>query len=493
MKKLLLPILVGASMSFAGISLIGLDEDLKCGVYAPDFKISNEGSDKPINGFKIYAYFSSDNVNAKPEIRASVHDANVDLQQMTPHVWRVVVDYSNKVIPARGVFPSGVYANPVPAVFATYFEIWAKLGTENRCWAPYPWRKDMMDIVIESASGQLLKGRHPNFKSLVGVLGSWEDCPARTNGASVSFRLDVEDKNNLTKISGAKPVGISYSDEKKKDVWFSFCPVVVKNLPRTTYDYMVLRLDESCPDGSYPVRRHHDTEDSNNINRFNGMAIWPSKVVEGGDADLEFCFVPRTSNHNTKFPFGTKYGVFANPTTSIDQEHIHHIDNVLNSVVYIDDEDNNNQNDWNYYGLDKKKNADKAIIDGIHKIMYDDDKKNTIYHVIRWNTANYVSKSADVAQTGNVAVENTLVAAAPLAPAVKGLNRNAVAVELKSAGDVKVSIVGVNGAVIANIAEKNLQAGVHQIKWNAGMVPNGRYIVKVEQNGMVNAKNVILK
>ena len=157
------------------------------------------------------------------------------------------------------------------------------------------------------------------------------------------------------------------------------------------------------------------------------------------------------------------------------------------------DEDHNNQNDWNYYGLDKKKNADKAIIDGIHKIMYDDDEKNTIYHVIRWNTANYVSKSADVAQTGNVAVENSLVAAAPLAPAVKGLNRNAVAVELKSAGDVKVSIVGVNGAVVANVAEKNLQAGVHQIKWNAGMAPNGRYIVKVEQNGMMNAMNVILK
>ena len=58
---------------------------------------------------------------------------------------------------------------------------------------------------------------------------------------------------------------------------------------------------------------------------------------------------------------------------------------------------------------------------------------------------------------------------------------------------MKVSIVGVNGAVIANVSEKNLQAGVHQIKWNAGMAPSGRYVVKVEQNGMVNAKNVILK
>jgi hypothetical protein len=47
--------------------------------------------------------------------------------------------------------------------------------------------------------------------------------------------------------------------------------------------------------------------------------------------------------------------------------------------------------------------------------------------------------------------------------------------------------------VIANIAEKNLQPGVHQVKWNSGMVPGGRYVVKIEQNGMVDAKNVILK
>ena len=43
------------------------------------------------------------------------------------------------------------------------------------------------------------------------------------------------------------------------------------------------------------------------------------------------------------------------------------------------------------------------------------------------------------------------------------------------------------------VTEKNLQPGDHQIKWNSGMVPSGRYIVKIEQNGMVNAKNVILK
>ena len=47
--------------------------------------------------------------------------------------------------------------------------------------------------------------------------------------------------------------------------------------------------------------------------------------------------------------------------------------------------------------------------------------------------------------------------------------------------------------LIVGIAQENLQPGVHFVKWNSGIVPNGRYIVKIEQNGMVSAKNVILK
>ena len=116
----------------------------------------------------------------------------------------------------------------------------------------------------------------------------------------------------------------------------------------------------------------------------------------------------------------------------------------------------------------------------------------TIYNVIRW-TKSSLNKSAGEVAESPISKGQPLVTAAPLAPAIKGLSRSAVAVELKSAGDVKVSIVGVNGAVIANIAEKGLLAGAHQLKWNSESVPNGRYVVKVEQNGMVNAKNVILK
>ena len=124
--------------------------------------------------------------------------------------------------------------------------------------------------------------------------------------------------------------------------------------------------------------------------------------------------------------------------------------------------------------------------------MVDCIKRQTFtdYHLV--TRKQNLAKSAEVADAHN-SVNSSYVAAAPLAPAIKGLNRSAVAVELQSAGDAKISIAGINGAVVANITEKNLQPGVHQIKWNAGMVPSGRYVVKIEQNGMVNAKNIILK
>ena len=489
MKKLLLPILVGASMSFAanGVFVKGVENDYTCNRYSPDFRISND-RDEPINGFKIYAYFSTNDVNAKPFLASYAKNMHspMDMKKLTNHVWRVVIDYTNKVIPARGVFPGALDANAEPSIYSKYFSV---SSANEDCLDPYPQAMQMKDIVIESASGQVLAGKHPDYKSRVGVLGYYVDgCPDGKQSLTY-IALDAEDNNNKSRVvSGPKPKRLLVSDDG--DVQFFICPALVRVLPRTTYDYMVLKLDENCPDGTYPVRRHHDAEDSNTKN-YNVGSIWPNKVVKKKDVDLEFCFVPKTSNHNTKFPFGTKYSVFANPTTSIDQEYIHHIDDVLHSEIFIDDEDHNNENSWFYYGLDENKNADKIIINRIRNIM--SGTNNTTYHVIQWNTANYVAKTAEVAQTGNIAVENSLVAAAPLAPAVKGLNRNVVAVELKSAGDVKVSIVGVNGAVIANVSEKNLQAGVHQIKWNAGMAPSGRYVVKVEQNGMVNAKSVILK
>lgn len=490
MKNILLPILFGVSLSFA-VSVVGVDTDNTCGSYSPDFKISNVGGTNPINGFKIYAYFSTQDLNAYPVLKNVAPDAkSVIRENINPHVWRVIVDYTNKVIPARGYFPEqGLNPNPLPSIYSKFFSIETKQGTTNeKCWDPYPWGAGMKDIVIESASGQVLWGRHPDFKSLVGVLGfSSQGCP---DGKAVQayIKIDEEDDNNKSRVlNDTVPFGVNVSSSGA--AWFFLCPILATNLPRTAYDYMVLRLDENCPDGTYRVRRHHDAEDSNTQNGYVG-SIWPNKVEKKKDVDLEFCFVPRSSNPTTKFPFGTKYGVFANPSTSIDAAYLSHLAHIAHSEFYIDDEDHNNQSETYYYGLSKDKPAEKAIRDRIDNIM--SGEKNTTYHTIYWRTE-ALTKSAEVAYADNNFVETALVTAMPLAPVIKGLNHSVVAVELKSAGDTKVSIVGINGAVVANTAEKNLQPGVHQIKLNSGIIPNGRYVVKIEQNGMVDAKNVILK
>ena len=137
-----------------------------------------------------------------------------------------------------------------------------------------------------------------------------------------------------------------------------------------------------------------------------------------------------------------------------------------------------NYNSWDYYS------ASNSIIDRIKRFA--DGEKNTEYGVVKW--VKNLKKSADFEEA-----YTPMVTVLPAAPSIKGLDRSAVAVDLKSAGALKVSIVDINGAVIAHVAQENLQAGSHYVKWNSGLVPSGRYVVKVEQNGMVDAKSVILK
>ena len=473
MKKIYLLILLAVSMCFASFTVVrdgsGVSGEI---VYTPKFKIKNNGS-SPINGFKIYVYFMTDDADARP-ILTSSSNSRIKVESMNDHVYRVVIDYPNASMLAGIYFPILTNPDDLPS----YFTVKAQnTATNKRGWFAYPWKGK--DIVIESSNGTVLYNQHPDFKSRVGVLvGSASNC---ASGFAPSITIDVEDKNNKSKVlpgSEGAPLGITFVGNNN-NVKFQYCAVSAKNLPRTVYDYVVLKLDSNCPDGTYSFTRHHDAEDSDNANSYVG-AIWPSKVYR--DVDLEYCFVPGTVNTTTKFPFGTQYGVFAKPPSWVSP-------NIVHSAVYIDDEDHNNGNKL-YYNFDEKSHSD--VVSGILNIVeLNDNGRNTIYRVIRWNPN--LSKSAAEIADAPISAEKTLVAAVPHAPAIKGLNRSAVAVELKSEGNVKVSIVNANGSVIANIAQENLQPGVHQIKWNSGMVPSGRYIVKVEQNGMVNAKNVVLK
>ena len=116
---------------------------------------------------------------------------------------------------------------------------------------------------------------------------------------------------------------------------------------------------------------------------------------------------------------------------------------------------------------------------------------NTTYHVVKWNGGSLL-KSAET-EIASKPVDNMVVMNKPLPATLKGINRSTMSVELQSQGDVEVSIVDIHGSVVAKIAENNLKPGVHQIHWNSANVPNGFYVVSVKQNGMVSAKNVILK
>lgn len=327
-----------------------------------------------------------------------------------------------------------------------------------------------------------------SFATKIGVLKADKNYKCNQE---VVIDLDVEDSNNDTGVknnTNPNPPGISLGGHAV----FTYCVIDDKEMHRVPYDFAVLSLDSKCPSGTHMFARHHDTEDSRNRNSYRGN-ISPNVVNK--NATLFYCYVPKDNSSRYKYPVEIAYGVFANKTGT----------NIAHSEIKIDDEDTHNfvngfscpvsfpfckltthttynANEWLWFGDAKDYEYD------IHKIINGID--NTFYHTIRWtgSASAILAKSADAG-----VIDAPMVAAAPLAPAIKGLDRNVVAVELKSAGDAKISVVNVKGAVVANIAEKNLQPGVHQVKWNSGMVPGGRYVVKIEQNGMVDAKNVILK
>ena len=494
MKKIYLLLLLAASLCFADWNVVTQQTySFGCkGSICGDgyrFAFLNTYSNQPVNGFKVSIFF-----NAAPgsdfEMEArrvlvneisygntqvtvvegdnSILPLSTQLVRISAVQYKVVFDYSHITIPARGRFPA-----------EGQLRLRAYNTEEDPIrdnWMPYG--HTLRGYVIESPSGVVLTANShytPDPSRRIGLLVSDSRCPDYDSNNPqtllYAIKIDAEDNSPQTRIvSGDQnPLGITLPAH---DIKFRYCGLWLTQMPKVSYDYIVLKMDSECPAGSYPMMRYHDAEDNNNAN-VASRYIWPNVV--NTDATLEYCFVPRNSSSSKKYPFDNKaYGVFANPGSNVSPY-------IAHTEIYVDDEDNGNANWWY---LDE---VPSVYHDRVRAIMSGD--KNTTYHVIKW-TGSMMAKSAEVADNS---VSSAYVAAAPLAPAIKGLNRSVVSVELKSAGDAKISVVNVNGAQIANVVEKNLQPGVHQIKWNSGMVPSGRYIVKVEQNGMVNAKNVILK
>lgn len=181
-----------------------------------------------------------------------------------------------------------------------------------------------------------------------------------------SFRLDLEDDDNGSKIVSGdpNPPGIVVGDG---GITFTYCALQMADfddqIPRVPYDYIVLRMDNDCPEGTYAFSRHHDTEDSHNANTSTGN-LGPNVVTK--NATLEYCFVPADVNSTLEYPFAKEYGVFANFSSA----------NVVHSKIYMDDEDSNNANSWGWY------DTPSDIKEKIEVIM--NGSSNTIYYVVKW-------------------------------------------------------------------------------------------------------------
>lgn len=76
---------------------------------------------------------------------------------------------------------------------------------------------------------------------------------------------------------------------------------------------------------------------------------------------------------------------------------------------------------------------------------------------------------------------------------VKGVNRASIGYELKSSGKAVITIMDVDGAVVATLVSENARPGYNSLKWNAENLPSGRYMVTVEYNGSISGKIVVLK
>jgi len=63
---------------------------------------------------------------------------------------------------------------------------------------------------------------------------------------------------------------------------------------------------------------------------------------------------------------------------------------------------------------------------------------------------------------------------------------------LDADGFTSVKVYNLMGQIVDVIHEGILQAGYHQVSWNAGVVPSGVYLVKVEQGDKIAIQKVML-
>ena len=477
MKKIYLALLWAVSMVFAS----GADQPL-IKMY------SRSNSDANYERFFVYA---------KNEGNVSVSGFSFDMELTTENGQTPIVDVwykpnatytleqksSNKWILHFNVSginfaPNAYFPNTSGFSFGIHYGNWSNVDASNDyAFADVGSNYGVNKKIPVYVNGEIVFG-YPNDPSVwpkrIGVLKKHWDYAC---DEEVIIRLDAQDIPNQSGFDEGETVNVPSVYVGRGIVEFMYCVLeydgTTNPLPRVPFDYAVLRLDDACPAGAQRFRRLHDTENSTTYNYSSGN-IWPNVVNDvNRDVRKEFCFVPADNNSNLPYPVGSEYAVFANVSNA----------NIVYSRLRVDDENTYNHNSWYWYGAPS--NIQSRIMTNI---VFEEDNEDTYYHIVQWVGPNILPKRTELANS-----EELISVDAPLSPVVRGIDHSAVDVEIKTAGTAKVSIVNANGAVVAKIVKENLQPGFHRVEWHSGIVPNGRYIVTVEQNGKTNAKSVILK
>ena len=446
---------------------------------------NNTGSDIP--GFKFYHYFNappSKNFNARlyhffyaednyargiVMKDSGIQPREIRIERLSAVQYRVLLDFSNTTIQKNKRFPleGAMYIrieSTDPDAPLTNVSEWARPGHE------------LSGFAITSKSGTVLYGPelnnngtkvHPTVDNArrVGLLT--ENPELCQNEKAYSWiMMDTEDSNPITRFDiTPRPNGVYVYPNK--NVGFDYCAQAFTSMPTVPFDYIVLKMDTTCPSGSFEFARIHHTENSN---KHTGD-VWPNVAKAGKKMELQYCLVPKNSSSTREYPVNKAFSVFANYEVR---------NKISHSRLFIDDEDTENRNSWKWKGMSQTRK------DMVLNIIYGD--RDTRMNAIEWIGSGLPKSEASVVM--DKAVATTEISHAP---AIRGFDHSAVSVELQSAGYAKVTIANAKGAVVAKIVKEGLQPGVHQIEWNSGIVPNGIYIVTVEHNGKIAAKNVILR
>ena len=68
-----------------------------------------------------------------------------------------------------------------------------------------------------------------------------------------------------------------------------------------------------------------------------------------------------------------------------------------------------------------------------------------------------------------------------------------ISYHLPEAAKVEVSIFTLTGRKVVNLANANEQSGLHQIRWNAGNLPKGIYLAKMDFSGKQQVQKIVLR